>query len=102
MEPEDKLLMWSAVDSNGDEYATYLSDDSGISCTISDISDAENCKEERLECMFCGLVFLDRTLHLLHKGLHSESDPWRCNLCGYRCDDKYLFTTHVITRIHNY
>ncbi len=53
------------------------------------------------ECLNCGLVFLDCTLYLLHKGLHSDSDPWKCNLCGQACGDKYMFHTHIISADHS-
>uniref|UniRef100_A0A914URJ9 C2H2-type domain-containing protein n=1 Tax=Plectus sambesii TaxID=2011161 RepID=A0A914URJ9_9BILA len=55
----------------------------------------------RKECLACGLVFLDPTLYFLHKGLHSDSDPWKCNLCGHECQDKYQFHTHVISADHS-
>uniref|UniRef100_A0A915E329 C2H2-type domain-containing protein n=1 Tax=Ditylenchus dipsaci TaxID=166011 RepID=A0A915E329_9BILA len=57
--------------------------------------------KEPLECLPCGIVFMDQTLHLIHKGLHSESDVWRCNLCGHTCADKYTFTTHLISSDHS-
>uniref|UniRef100_A0A7E4ZWP8 Protein krueppel n=1 Tax=Panagrellus redivivus TaxID=6233 RepID=A0A7E4ZWP8_PANRE len=56
--------------------------------------------KEPLECNHCGIVFNDRTLHLLHKGLHSAQDPWKCNLCGAMCYDKYVFTSHMISSDH--
>lgn len=54
-----------------------------------------------MDCLHCGLLFSDQTLYLLHKGLHSEADPWRCNLCGQSCIDKYTFTTHMISSDHS-
>lgn len=54
-----------------------------------------------MECSHCGVTFFDETMHLLHKGLHSENDPWRCNLCGVQCIEKYMFTTHVIFASHS-
>ncbi|KAI1725724.1 asparagine-rich zinc finger protein AZF1 [Ditylenchus destructor] len=63
---------------------------------------AENtASKEPMECLHCGIVFLDQTLHLLHKGLHNDSDPWRCNLCGQACGDRYTFTTHMIRSDHS-
>ncbi|KAJ1366616.1 hypothetical protein KIN20_027311 [Parelaphostrongylus tenuis] len=57
--------------------------------------------KETLECTYCGISFFDETMHLLHKGLHTECDPWRCNLCGTQCMEKYMFTTHVIFASHS-
>ncbi|VDN41147.1 unnamed protein product [Gongylonema pulchrum] len=48
------------------------------------------------ECKHCGLHFDDPTLCYLHKGLHSHSDPWKCNLCGKKCEDKFMFAIHFI------
>lgn len=61
----------------------------------------QNNNREPMECLHCGIFFIDQTLYLLHKGLHSESDAWRCNLCGYTCSDKYTFTTHLISSDHS-
>ncbi|ETN71376.1 zinc finger, C2H2 type [Necator americanus] len=52
--------------------------------------------KETMECAHCGISFFDETMHLLHKGLHTEGDPWRCNLCGTQCMEKYMFTTHPL------
>ncbi|KAK6759902.1 hypothetical protein RB195_021456 [Necator americanus] len=57
--------------------------------------------KETMECAHCGISFFDETMHLLHKGLHTEGDPWRCNLCGTQCMEKYMFTTHVIFASHS-
>ena len=59
-------------------------------------------KLKEMDCAHCGLMFTDQTLYLLHKGLHSEADPWRCNLCGQTCSDKYTFTTHMISSDHTH
>jgi hypothetical protein len=66
----------------------------------SDRSSTGSIDKEPLECGHCGIVFNDRTLHLLHKGLHSAQDPWKCNLCGAMCYDKYVFTSHMISSDH--
>lgn len=61
----------------------------------------QNNNREPMECLHCGIFFIDQTLYLLHKGLHSESDAWRCNLCGHICSNKYTFTTHLISSDHS-
>lgn len=53
-----------------------------------------------LECLHCGIFFFDKTLFFLHKGLHSEKDVWRCNLCGVDCNEKYTFNSHMISAKH--
>lgn len=52
------------------------------------------------ECTFCGIIFPDRTLYYLHRGMHSDSNPWKCNMCGEVCDSKHDFYAHVISREH--
>ncbi|VDK44600.1 unnamed protein product [Anisakis simplex] len=85
---------------NTEEQSHSPSVDSSSSAVDGEIGD----KEQQVifqECMHCGMIFLDQTLYLLHKGLHSDSDPWKCNLCGHPCGDKYMFTTHVISSDHS-
>ncbi|KAH7713195.1 Protein ZTF-16 a [Aphelenchoides avenae] len=62
---------------------------------------AAGMKVSNQNCDYCGIVFLDATLYLLHKGLHSDSDPWRCNLCGHSCSTKYDFHSHIIRCNHS-
>ncbi|GIY93486.1 uncharacterized protein CEXT_718251 [Caerostris extrusa] len=59
--------------------------------------DIETCT---LTCVYCGINFPDQTLYFLHRSLHSESSPWKCNLCGKTCKDKYDFNSHVISKGH--
>lgn len=61
------------------------------------IRDIESCT---LTCPYCGIIFPDQTLYFLHRSLHSESSPWKCNLCGKTCKDKYDFNSHVISKNH--
>ncbi|XP_054711093.1 uncharacterized protein LOC129220688 [Uloborus diversus] len=61
------------------------------------IRDIESCT---LTCPYCGIIFPDQTLYLLHRSLHSETSPWKCNLCGKSCKDKYDFNSHIISKGH--
>lgn len=61
------------------------------------IRDIESCT---LTCPYCGIIFPDQTLYLLHRSLHSETSPWKCNLCGKTCKDKYDFNSHIISKGH--
>ncbi|XP_071452963.1 zinc finger protein ztf-16 [Hetaerina americana] len=56
--------------------------------------------QRALRCLFCGIVFPDRTLYFLHKGCHSENNPWKCNICGERCSDVYDFNSHLLSKTH--
>lgn len=52
------------------------------------------------KCEACGIIFPDRTLYFLHKGFHTELDPWKCNICGQKCKDKYDFHVHLVSKAH--
>jgi Pyruvate/2-oxoacid:ferredoxin oxidoreductase delta subunit len=38
-------------------------------------------------CQHCSITFPNQTLYFLHRGFHSETDPWRCNGCGLKCSN---------------
>lgn len=52
-----------------------------------------------LQCLFCGIEFPDQTLYFLHKGCHSESNPWKCNICGEQLNNVYEFNSHLLSKI---
>ncbi|XP_039280591.1 zinc finger protein ztf-16 isoform X1 [Nilaparvata lugens] len=62
------------------------------------------CKPPRLppslHCVFCGIGFPDQTLYFLHKGCHSEANPWKCNICGEQCCNVYDFNSHLLSKTH--
>ncbi|XP_013786207.1 uncharacterized protein LOC106470213 [Limulus polyphemus] len=60
-----------------------------------------NSQDQSLVCSHCEITFQDQTLYFLHRGLHSGSNPWKCNLCGQECRDKYHFTSHIISDAHD-
>lgn len=93
---------------SGNSSTHSPSADSRSSSTAMQDRNLEDCMEQAMNlkvsnqhCDYCGIVFLDATLYLLHKGLHSESDPWRCNLCGANCSTKYDFHSHIIRCNHS-
>ncbi|EAL41056.3 AGAP010340-PA, partial [Anopheles gambiae str. PEST] len=53
-----------------------------------------------LQCLFCGIEFPDQTLYFLHKGCHSESNPWKCNICGEQMNNVYDFNSHLLSKSH--
>ncbi len=52
-------------------------------------------------CPHCQIVFPNQTLYFLHRGFHSDNDPWRCNGCRVVCSDMYDFNTHLVSCPHN-
>lgn len=53
-----------------------------------------------LQCIFCGIGFPDQTLYFLHKGCHSDANPWKCNICGEQCCNVYEFNSHLLSKSH--
>ncbi|XP_048729861.1 zinc finger protein Pegasus-like [Ostrea edulis] len=47
-------------------------------------------------CRFCDVIFLNRTMFYLHKGLHNVNNPWQCNMCGQLYTNVHDFSAHVI------
>lgn len=37
---------------------------------------ASSSKRKNLQCLYCGIEFPDQTLYFLHKGCHSDTNPW--------------------------
>lgn len=57
-------------------------------------------KRSSLQCAFCGIGFPDQTLYFLHKGCHSDANPWKCNICGEQCCNVYEFNSHLLSKSH--
>lgn len=53
-----------------------------------------------LQCTHCRITFPDQTLYFLHKGCHSDSNPWKCNICGEQCCNLYQFNSHLLSKSH--
>lgn len=53
-----------------------------------------------LQCVYCGITFPDQTLYFLHKGCHSDANPWKCNICGEQCCNVYEFNSHLLSKSH--
>jgi len=54
----------------------------------------------RHTCQHCHISYPNQTLYFLHKGFHSEGNPWRCNSCGHQSTDLYDFNTHLFSMAH--
>ncbi|XP_034245660.1 DNA-binding protein Ikaros isoform X2 [Thrips palmi] len=54
----------------------------------------------KLQCNFCGIAFPDQTLYFMHKGCHSDTNPWKCNICGEQCSSVYDFNAHLLSKSH--
>ncbi|XP_014009713.2 DNA-binding protein Ikaros isoform X3 [Salmo salar] len=53
-------------------------------------------------CEHCRILFLDHVMYTIHMGCHGFRDPFECNLCGHRSQDRYEFSSHTTRGEHCY
>ncbi|XP_041104177.1 DNA-binding protein Ikaros-like isoform X3 [Polyodon spathula] len=53
-------------------------------------------------CEHCRVLFLDHVMYTIHMGCHGFRDPFECNLCGYRSQDRYEFSSHMTRGEHRF
>ncbi|XP_033956665.1 DNA-binding protein Ikaros isoform X3 [Pseudochaenichthys georgianus] len=63
-------------------------------------SDGEQVRAHR--CEHCRVLFLDHVMYTIHMGCHGFRDPFECNLCGHRSQDRYEFSSHITRGEHRY
>ncbi|XP_059503024.1 zinc finger protein Helios-like isoform X2 [Stegostoma tigrinum] len=51
-------------------------------------------------CEHCRVLFLDHVMYTIHMGCHGFRDPFECNICGYRSQDRYEFSSHIVRGEH--
>ncbi|XP_066554950.1 zinc finger protein Aiolos isoform X2 [Amia ocellicauda] len=51
-------------------------------------------------CEHCRVLFLDYVMFTIHMGCHGFRDPFECNVCGYRSQDRYEFSSHIARGEH--
>ncbi|XP_061911313.1 zinc finger protein Pegasus-like [Entelurus aequoreus] len=56
--------------------------------------------EDPQRCPHCDIQFPDNVLHTIHMGCHVYEHPFRCNICGHTCTDKYDFACHFAQGQH--
>ncbi|XP_057704887.1 DNA-binding protein Ikaros isoform X4 [Corythoichthys intestinalis] len=54
------------------------------------------------KCEHCRVIFLDHVMYTIHMGCHGFRDPFECNLCGHRSQDRYEFSSHITRGEHRY
>lgn len=78
--------------------------DNSVSRVTSSINSTNDNVDKSLdyECKFCGILFRDNVLFSLHSGYHSlGDDPFKCNMCGTKTDDKIQFFLHIAKFPHS-
>ncbi|XP_041056928.1 zinc finger protein Helios isoform X9 [Carcharodon carcharias] len=53
-------------------------------------------------CEHCRVLFLDHVMYTIHMGCHGFRDPFECNICGYRSQDRYEFSSHIVRGEHTF
>ncbi|XP_054625103.1 zinc finger protein Pegasus-like [Dunckerocampus dactyliophorus] len=56
--------------------------------------------EDPQRCPHCDIHFPDNVLYTIHMGCHLYEHPFRCNVCGHTCTDKYDFACHFAQGQH--
>ncbi|KAM9296746.1 zinc finger protein Aiolos [Gastrophryne carolinensis] len=51
-------------------------------------------------CDHCYVLFLDYVMFTIHMGCHGFRDPFECNMCGHRSQDRYEFSSHIARGEH--
>ncbi|XP_051925436.1 zinc finger protein Pegasus-like isoform X2 [Hippocampus zosterae] len=62
-------------------------------------ADTPDCDEPQ-RCPHCDIHFPDNVLYTIHMGCHVYEHPFRCNVCGRTCADKYDFACHFAQGQH--
>ena len=63
--------------------------------SVIDVRDTGVQTTASYRCDPCGIIFDDEILSTLHRGWHSHSDAFLCNLCGENCGNKHQFHSHM-------
>ncbi|XP_032091349.1 zinc finger protein Helios isoform X1 [Thamnophis elegans] len=90
----------------------YMKDDSkaleiskASKSSLKDIYKVFNGEGEQIrafKCEHCRILFLDHVMYTIHMGCHGYRDPLECNICGYRSQDRYEFSSHIVRGEHTF
>ncbi|XP_075033194.1 zinc finger protein Aiolos isoform X2 [Mixophyes fleayi] len=60
----------------------------------------DGCPLGVYRCDHCYVLFLDYVMFTIHMGCHGFRDPFECNMCGHRSQDRYEFSSHIARGEH--
>uniref|UniRef100_A0AAQ5YXK9 C2H2-type domain-containing protein n=1 Tax=Amphiprion ocellaris TaxID=80972 RepID=A0AAQ5YXK9_AMPOC len=63
---------------------------------------ADGAQVRAYRCEHCRVLFLDHVMYTIHMGCHGFRDPFECNLCGHRSQDRYEFSSHITRGEHRF
>lgn len=64
------------------------------------VVDGEGRAVKSFRCDHCRVLFLDHVMFTIHMGCHGFRQPFECNICGYRSQDRYEFSSHIVRGEH--
>ncbi|XP_071762899.1 zinc finger protein Eos [Centroberyx gerrardi] len=59
------------------------------------VVDREDRPVRSFPCPHCRIIFLDYVMFTIHMGCHGFRQPFECNICGHRSQDRYEFSSHI-------
>lgn len=73
---------------------------SSTSKEVFRVVDGEGRAVRSFRCEHCRVLFLDHVMFTIHMGCHGFRQPFECNICGYRSQDRYEFSSHIVRGEH--
>ncbi|KAI5095616.1 zinc finger protein Eos isoform X2, partial [Silurus meridionalis] len=64
------------------------------------VVDSEGRPVRSFRCEHCRIFFLDHVMFTIHMGCHGFRQPFECNICGHRSQDRYEFSSHIVRGEH--
>nr|XP_061814326.1 zinc finger protein Eos-like [Nerophis lumbriciformis] len=64
------------------------------------VVDGEGRTVRHFRCDHCRVLFLDHVMFTIHMGCHGFRQPFECNICGHRSQDRYEFSSHSVRGEH--
>ncbi|KAL2104078.1 hypothetical protein ACEWY4_000946 [Coilia grayii] len=64
------------------------------------VVDGEGRAVRSFRCEHCRILFLDHVMFTIHMGCHGFRQPFECNICGHRSQDRYEFSSHIVRGEH--
>ncbi|XP_075882373.1 zinc finger protein Eos [Nelusetta ayraudi] len=59
------------------------------------VLDRQSQPVRSFHCRHCRILFLDHVMFTIHMGCHGFHQPFECNICGHRSQDRYEFSSHI-------
>eukprot|EP00062_Callorhinchus_milii_P014780 gi/632964306/ref/XP_007898334.1/ PREDICTED: zinc finger protein Helios isoform X2 [Callorhinchus milii] len=75
---------------------------SGTSKEVYRVFSGQGEQIRAFNCEHCRVLFLDHVMYTIHMGCHGFRDPFECNICGYRSQDRYEFSSHIVRGEHTF